>query len=129
MSTLQVANVHLDSAALNRLERLSDNRVRLTSANTLSFFTSNTERAVILTTGNVGIGITAPTTLLHVNGQSNIVSSLLLAGINVAPALADAYNKANTVSASNSNGFGTRYVSTGTPTGGNDGDIWYKVDA
>ena len=27
----------------------------------------------------------------------------------------------------NSNGYGTRYVSTGAPTGGNDGDIWYRV--
>lgn len=27
-----------------------------------------------------------------------------------------------------SNGSGTRTVSTGNPTGGSDGDIWYKVD-
>ena len=26
-----------------------------------------------------------------------------------------------------SNGYGTRYVSTATPSGGNDGDIWYQV--
>jgi hypothetical protein len=29
--------------------------------------------------------------------------------------------------ATNSNGFGTRYVSTGAPTGGNNGDIWYQI--
>ena len=29
--------------------------------------------------------------------------------------------------ASNSNGFGNRIVSTSTPTGGNDGDIWYQI--
>jgi hypothetical protein len=29
--------------------------------------------------------------------------------------------------ASNSNGFGVRYVSTSTPTGGNNGDIWYQI--
>ena len=29
--------------------------------------------------------------------------------------------------ATNSNGYGTRYVSTGTPTGGNNGDIWYQI--
>ena len=28
-----------------------------------------------------------------------------------------------------SNGFGTRYVSTGDPTGGVDGDMWIKVEA
>ena len=29
--------------------------------------------------------------------------------------------------AANSNGYGVRYVSTSTPTGGNNGDIWYQV--
>ena len=29
--------------------------------------------------------------------------------------------------ASDSNGYGVRYVSTSTPTGGNNGDIWYQI--
>jgi hypothetical protein len=29
--------------------------------------------------------------------------------------------------AANSNGFGERYISAATPTGGNDGDIWYQI--
>jgi hypothetical protein len=29
--------------------------------------------------------------------------------------------------ASNSNGYGNRYVSTSTPSGGSDGDIWYQI--
>jgi len=29
--------------------------------------------------------------------------------------------------ASNSNGYGARYVSTAAPTGGNNGDIWYQI--
>jgi hypothetical protein len=29
--------------------------------------------------------------------------------------------------AANSNGYGTRYVSTAAPTGGSDGDIWYQI--
>jgi hypothetical protein len=29
--------------------------------------------------------------------------------------------------AANSNGYGTRYVSTLTPTGGSNGDIWYQI--
>jgi hypothetical protein len=29
--------------------------------------------------------------------------------------------------ASNSNGFGVRYVSTNPPSGGNNGDIWYQI--
>lgn len=33
---------------------------------------------------------------------------------------------AASVSGSSSNGYGTRTVSTGAPTGGSDGDIWYQ---
>ena len=29
--------------------------------------------------------------------------------------------------ATNSNGYGTRYVSTSSPSGGQDGDIWYQI--
>jgi len=29
--------------------------------------------------------------------------------------------------AANSNGYGTRYVSTSAPSGGSDGDIWYQI--
>ena len=29
--------------------------------------------------------------------------------------------------ATSSNGYGTRTISTGTPSGGNPGDIWYQV--
>ena len=29
--------------------------------------------------------------------------------------------------ATNSNGYGVRYISTSGPTGGNDGDIWYQI--
>ena len=29
--------------------------------------------------------------------------------------------------ATDSNGFGQRYISTTTPSGGNDGDIWYQI--
>ena len=31
--------------------------------------------------------------------------------------------------ATDSNGFGTRTVSTSSPSGGSDGDIWYKVSS
>lgn len=36
---------------------------------------------------------------------------------------------AASVSGATSNGFGTRTVSTSDPSGGSDGDIWYKVSA
>jgi len=46
-----------------------------TQANTSGFFSSLLD---ILKTGNVGIGIGVPTSLLHVNGTANIVGALTL---------------------------------------------------
>ena len=37
-----------------------------------------------------------------------------------------AVNSSYVTLVTSSNGFGARTVSTGNPTGGNDGDIWYK---
>ena len=65
---------------------------------------AGTNRVIILSSGNVGIGTTNPTSKLHVNGT--ITSSAGTLG---------------------SNGNGNRYISTETPTGGSDGDIWYQV--
>jgi hypothetical protein len=44
--------------------------IKQTEAQPISFFTSNTERLRILSSGNVGLGTTAPTARLHVNGTS-----------------------------------------------------------
>ena len=65
---------------------------------------AGTNKVIILSSGNVGIGTTNPTSTLHVNGT--ITSSAGTLG---------------------SNGNGNRYISTETPTGGSDGDIWYQV--
>jgi hypothetical protein len=138
MSTLKVANVHLDASGFNRIDYLNDNRVRIHAIDRISTFVANTERVTILSSGNVGINIVNPTALLHVNGEANIrslnISSIFagganVAGINVSSAISDIYTKANTLFLSNSNAFGTRYVNTAAPSGGSDGDIWYKVDS
>jgi hypothetical protein len=41
----------------------------LTTLSNLAFFTSNNERMVIDENGDVGIGVTAPSHILHINGQ------------------------------------------------------------
>jgi hypothetical protein len=71
----------------------------------------------------------ARTTATNVNGASTIVardaSGNFSAGTITANLTGTASN-ATAVTGSTSNGFGTRTVSTGDPTGGSDGDIWYK---
>ncbi|MEW5951707.1 MAG: hypothetical protein GX447_01505 [Elusimicrobia bacterium] len=45
------------------------------------FRTNNSDKMVILNNGNVGINIPNPTSLLHVNGNTNIVGNLTLGGV------------------------------------------------
>ena len=65
---------------------------------------SSSDEVVRINSTGVGIGITIPTSKLHVNGT--IISSAGTLG---------------------SNGNGTRYISTESPTGGSDGDVWYQI--
>ncbi len=66
--------------------------------------TNNIERMRIESSGNVGIGTTSPASTLDVNGTIS----------------------ATTFGTSSQNAYGARTVSTSSPTGGSDGDIWYK---
>ena len=65
------------------------------STRPLGVAASATERLRIDGSGNVGIGITSPTSLLHVNGTANIVSTLTVANMNVVPTIQAAFDKAN----------------------------------
>ena len=66
--------------------------------------TNNIERMRIESSGNVGIGTTSPASTLDVNGTIS----------------------ATTFGTSSQNAYGARNISTSDPTGGSDGDIWYK---
>lgn len=51
------------------------------TANVLTFSTASTERMRIDATGNVGIGITNPTSRLHVIGTANITGNIISNGV------------------------------------------------
>ena len=70
----------------------------------MSFGKTNTEYMRINTSGNVGIGTASPSTALEVNGTIT----------------------ATTFGTDAQNAYGARNISTSDPTGGSDGDIWYK---
>jgi hypothetical protein len=61
-------------------------------------------------------GLTATTTELnYVDGVTSSIQTQL--------------NSKQATLTSSSNGYGTRTVSTSNPSGGSDGDIWYKVSS
>ena len=51
------------------------------------------------------------------NPGTNTLSGLNISGSSI---------QATTFGTSSQNAYGARTISTGNPTGGNDGDIWYK---
>ena len=55
--------------------------------------------------GSVGIGITAPTSKLHVVGDGNITTSLIVSGLNVTPTIISAYGQANLAYAQANSGY------------------------
>lgn len=72
MAILRVANTHHDVSGFTRTQ--------ISTANTYTIFTGNSERIRISSAGNIGVGITNPTSLFHVNGTANIVSTLTVGG-------------------------------------------------
>lgn len=72
------------------------------------------EITILNQSGNIGVGKSNPSTKLDVNGT---VTATSLSASSVS---------ATTFGTSTQNAFGNRTISTGTPTGGSNGDIWYK---
>lgn len=64
------------------------------------------------------------------NARTNLGAASTATTITVGSGLSGGGNLGSNVTigiASNSNGFGVRYVSTAAPSGGNNGDIWYQI--
>ena len=100
----------------------------------LRFYNGVTERAAFDSSGNLGIGNTAPTHKLRVEGTASVLGAATFS--NTVTVTGNA-TFSNTVTVTGSltfsgvtagnNATGNRYVSTSDPSGGNDGDIWLKV--
>lgn len=64
------------------------------------------------------------------NARTNLGAASTATTITAGSGLSGGGNLGSNVTigiASNSNGFGVRYVSTAAPSGGNNGDIWYQI--
>jgi hypothetical protein len=64
------------------------------------------------------------------NARANLGAAAAATTVTVGAGLTGNGTLGNNISiafATNSNGYGTRYVSTSSPSGGQDGDIWYQI--
>lgn len=86
-----------------------------------NYFTLTNTGVVSLISGT-GISVTGNTGTVTIN-NTGVTAVSAGSGIAVSGATGGV-----TISASRtSNGYGTRYISSGTPSGGSDGDVWYRI--
>lgn len=91
--------------------------------------TSSSANAYVVRDGSGNFS--AGTISAALNGNASTASTLQTArninGISFNGSANIETNPFSTGGTAYSNGYGGRYVSTNSPTGGNNGDIWYKV--
>jgi hypothetical protein len=105
MAILKVANVHHDQSGFTRTQ--------VSTANTYTIHTASSERLRVDSSGNVGIGITSPTSRLHVSGTANITTSLVVGTTDVVSAINGRLSNSTTTLA------GTLTITGDTIVGGN----------
>jgi hypothetical protein len=93
--------------------------------------------AVAITGGTIS-GLTAPLAVVDggTGGNTAAAARAGISAVNTALTITagagltgggDLTNNRTLAIASDSNGYGNRYISTDPPTGGNNGDIWYQI--
>lgn len=80
---------------------IDDNKLLANTSNNQIVYISNDKLVssnglVYLETGNVGIGISSPTSNLHVIGTANITGTLIVQGSNIISTIIAAFEQANT---------------------------------
>ena len=117
MATQNASAVGITGGTLNNITVLNASGVNITSG-TISGITD-------LTVADGGTGASNPT-----DARANLGAAASATTITLGSGLTGGGSLAASMTiafAANSNGYGTRYVSTAAPTGGNDGDLWYQI--
>lgn len=117
MATQNSSGVGITGGTISGITVLTASGVTITSG-TITGITD-------ITVADGGTGASNPT-----DARTNLGAAAAATSISVGAGLTGGGTLASNMTiafATNSNGYGTRYVSTAAPTGGNDGDIWYQI--
>ena len=79
--------------------------------------------------GNASESFSASTAVSGTNTTQVATTAFVTTAVTNAAGDGLTYNSGALDISSTSNGYGTRTVSTSAPSGGSDGDIWYKVSS
>jgi hypothetical protein len=117
MATQNASAVGITGGTLDGITVLNASGVNITSG-TISGITD-------ITVADGGTGASNPT-----DARANLGAAASATTITLGNGLSGGGSLASNMTiafASDSNGRGTRYVSTAAPSGGSDGDIWYQI--
>ena len=117
MATQNASAVGITGGTLDNITLLNASGVNITSG-TISGITD-------LTVADGGTGASNPT-----DARTNLGAAASAITVTVGSGLTGGGSLASNMTiafATNSNGYGTRYVSTAAPTGGSEGDLWYQI--
>ena len=109
---------------------VSSNATNANTANTIVYrdasgnFSAGTITATL--NGNASTA-TSATSATSASSAATLTNARTINGVSFNGSANIITNPSSTSGAAYSNGYGGRYVSTGSPTGGSNGDIWYKV--
>jgi hypothetical protein len=118
MATQNSSAVSVSGGTLVGITQFNGSNVNITSGNI-----SGLNSPIALVSGGTG-ATTATNARNNLGAAASTIQIIAGSGLTGGGTLED--NRTLSI-ATNSNGFGVRYVSTSAPTGGNNGDIWYQI--
>lgn len=106
---------------------VSSNATNANTANTIVYRDASGNFSAGTITATLNGNASTATSATSASSAATLTNARTINGVSFNGSANIITNPSSTSGAAYSNGYGGRYVSTGSPTGGSNGDIWYKV--